>query len=202
MTFEQIIQTLLLPYALGYIALVFFLPSYRVYKMSGNNPYVFGKTDSAHDYSGMQMRIMTVATLLSIIIYSFFDEFYQIMIPIGYLETFGVKATGALVMLLSLCWILIAQIHMGQSWRIGFTKNDSVPLISTGVFWISRNPVFLGMIITQIGFFLVMPSAFTFMILSQVYQLLQIQVRLEEEYLISIHGEEYKKYCVHTRRWL
>lgn len=202
MNLEQIIHALLLPYALGYIALVFFLPSYRVFNKSGKNPYLFGKSDSPHDYTGMQMRVVTAATLLSIIIYSFFGDFYQFLIPIGYLEAVIVKEAGALLMVLSLCWILIAQIHMGQSWRIGFNKKDIAPLISTGVFRFSRNPVFLGMIITQIGFFLVMPNAVTFMILSQVYQLLQIQVRLEEEYLTSIHGDEYKKYCEQTRRWL
>lgn len=202
MNLEQIIHVALFPYALGYLALVFILPSYRVFKKTGRNPYLFGKTDSAHDYSGMQMRIMTAATLLSIIIYSFFDKFYQFLIPIGYLETVIVKAAGALVMVLSLSWILIAQIHMGQSWRIGFNKSNTAPLISTGVFRISRNPVFLGMIITQTGFFLVMPNVITLMILSQVFQLLQIQVRLEEEYLVSVHGVEYKNYCTQTRRWL
>jgi protein-S-isoprenylcysteine O-methyltransferase Ste14 len=32
--------------------------------------------------------------------------------------------------------------------------------------------------------------------------LMQIQVRLEEEYLRRTHGEEYQKYCQRTRRWL
>ncbi|KAB2963415.1 isoprenylcysteine carboxylmethyltransferase family protein [Zoogloea sp.] len=202
MALEHVIQLSLLPYALGYLALVFILPSYRVYKKTGKNPYLFGKTDSAHDYSGKQMRIMTAATLVSIILYSFFDVFYQLLIPIGYMEIAIVEEAGAVLMVLSLCWILIAQIHMGQSWRIGFNKNDTAPLISTGVFRFSRNPVFLGMILTQTGFFLVMPNVITLMILSQVYQLLQIQVRLEEEYLVTVHGDEYKKYCTQTRRWL
>jgi protein-S-isoprenylcysteine O-methyltransferase Ste14 len=202
MNLEQIIQVTLFPYALGYLTLVFFLPSYRIYKKTGKNPYLFGKSDSAHDYTGMQMRIVTAVTILAIIIYSFFNESYRFLIPIGYLETDSVKSAGVMLLMVSLCWILIAQIHMGHSWRIGFNKNDAAPLINTGVFRISRNPVFLGMIITQIGFFLVMPNVITLMILSQVYQLLQIQVRLEEEYLLSVHSNEYKNYCTQTRRWL
>lgn len=202
MNLEQIIHVALFPYALGYLALVFILPSYRVFKKTGRNPYLFGKTDSAHDYSGMQMRIVTLATILVIFIYSFFSESYRFMVPIGYLETDIVKSAGVVLLILSLCWIFIAQIHMGQSWRIGFNKNYAAPLISTGVFRISRNPVFLGMIVTQTGFFLVMPSVITLMILSQVYQFLQIQVRLEEEYLATVHGDVYKNYCTQTRRWL
>jgi protein-S-isoprenylcysteine O-methyltransferase Ste14 len=169
---------------------------------TGKNPYLFGKSDSAHDYTGMQMRIVTAATILAIIIYSFFSESYRFLVPIGYLVSDSVKSVGSVLMMLSLCWIFLAQVHMGQSWRIGFNKNDTAPLISTGVFRFSRNPVFLGMIITQIGFFLVMPNAVTFMVLSQVYQLLQIQGRLEEEYLTSVHGDEYKKYFKQTRRWM
>jgi protein-S-isoprenylcysteine O-methyltransferase Ste14 len=202
MNFEQIIQVTLFPYALVYLGLVFGLPSYRVYKKTGKNPYVFGNSDSAHDYAGMQMRIMIAATLLSIIIYSFFDEFYQFLVPIGYIETHDVKLAGVILMMVSLCWIIIAQINMGHSWRIGFNTNDAAPLIRSGVFRISRNPVFLGMFVTQTGFFLVMPNVATLLILSQVYQLLQVQVRLEEEYLSSMHGDEYKDYCKHTRRWL
>ena len=202
MTFEQVIQLLLLPYALGYLAFVFILPSYRVYKRTGKNPYLFGKSDSAHDYSGLQMRIVPAATILAIIIYSVLGEVYQFLVPIGYLEIDRVKLAGALLLILSLCWIIIAQINMGQSWRIGFNNNDAAPLIRSGVFRISRNPVFLGMIVTQIGFCLMMPNVLTLLILSQVYQLLQIQVRLEEEYLASMHGDEYKDYCKHTRRWL
>jgi protein-S-isoprenylcysteine O-methyltransferase Ste14 len=202
MTFEHVIQLLLLPFGLGYIALVFILPSYRVYKKTGKNPYLFGRSDSAHDYSGMHMRIMITATILSIIIYSFFDEFYQFFVPIGYIETDSVKLTGVILMMVSLCWIIIAQNNMGYSWRIGFNTNDAAPLIRSGVFRISRNPVFLGMIVTQTGFFLVMPNGVTLLILSQIYQLMQIQVRLEEEYLSSMHGDEYKDYCKHTRRWL
>jgi protein-S-isoprenylcysteine O-methyltransferase Ste14 len=202
MTFEHVIQLLLLPFGLGYIALVFILPSYRVYKKTGKNPYLFGRSDSAHDYSGMQMRIVTAATILAIILYSFLGEIYQYLVPIGYIETDRVKLAGAILMMVSLCWIIIAQINMGQSWRIGFNTNDATPLIRTGVFRISRNPVFLGMIITQTGFFLVIPNVVTLLTLSQIYQLMQIQVRLEEEFLMSMHGDEYKEYCKHTRRWL
>lgn len=201
MTLDQLFQIILFPYALLYLAVVFILPSYRVYLKTGKNPYVFKKSDSAHDYTGMQMRLVTAVMLFVIIIWSFFGEVYDYLVPIRYLEIETMRAIGSLLIVVAFGWIIIAQIQMGQSWRIGFDKNEDTLLIKTGLFGLSRNPVFLGMIITQIGLFFVIPNAITFMIVFQVYQLLQIQVRLEEEYLTSAHAEEYKTYCKHTRRW-
>jgi protein-S-isoprenylcysteine O-methyltransferase Ste14 len=202
MTLGQIVQSILFPYALIYLAVVFVLPSYRVFLKTGKNPYVFERSDSVHDYTGMQMRIVTAVMLLVIIIWSYLGELYEYLVPIRYMENDILKASGALLMLLSFGWIIIAQIQMGQSWRIGFSQYDDTQLIKTGLFRLSRNPVFLGMLVTQVAFFLVVPNAVTFMILFQVFQLLQIQVRLEEEYLTSEHSEEYKNYCQRTRRWL
>ena len=97
---------------------------------------------------------------------------------------------------------MIAQIQMGLSWRIGFNKNESTVLIGAGLFRFSRNPIFLGMMATQCGFFLLLPSALTLVILVQVYFMLRVQVRLEEEYLANVHGNDYKNYLLSVRRWI
>jgi protein-S-isoprenylcysteine O-methyltransferase Ste14 len=47
-----------------------------------------------------------------------------------------------------------------------------------------------------------LPNAVTFATLVLGEALMQIQVRLEEEYLRRTHGDEYKKYYQQTRRWL
>jgi len=91
---------------------------------------------------------------------------------------------------------------MGNSWRIGIDAGDKTQLVQHGVFRWSRNPIFLGMRVTLFGFFLILPNVMTFATLVLGEALMQIQVRLEEEYLRRTHGEEYRKYCQQTRRWL
>ena len=67
---------------------------------------------------------------------------------------------------------------------------------------ISRNPIFLGMRATLLGFFLALPNAVTLAIVVLGEALIQIQVRLEEEFLGAKHGARYAEYQRRTRRWL
>jgi protein-S-isoprenylcysteine O-methyltransferase Ste14 len=74
--------------------------------------------------------------------------------------------------------------------------------MKTGLFQVSRNPIFLGVIVSYIGTFLIIPNALSFGVMLLTYITLQIQVRLEEEYLKKIHGGTYLKYAKSVKRWL
>jgi protein-S-isoprenylcysteine O-methyltransferase Ste14 len=52
------------------------------------------------------------------------------------------------------------------------------------------------------GLFLVLPSAASFAILVAGDLLIQIQVRLEEEFLTRAHGQSYLAYQKQVRRWI
>jgi protein-S-isoprenylcysteine O-methyltransferase Ste14 len=73
-------------------------------------------------------------------------------------------------------------------------------LVQHGVFRAAQSD--FGMRRYLLGFFLILPNAVIFATLVLGEALMQIQVRLEEEYLRRTHGDEYKKYYQQTRRWL
>jgi protein-S-isoprenylcysteine O-methyltransferase Ste14 len=75
-------------------------------------------------------------------------------------------------------------------------------LVEKGLFTLSRNPIFFGMRAALFGFFLTLPNAFTLLAIVLADVLMQIQVRLEEEFLQSAHGESYENYCRKVRRWI
>ena len=75
-------------------------------------------------------------------------------------------------------------------------------LVQSGVFKISRNPIFVGMMMTLLGLFLVTPNVATLITLLVGVILIGIQVRLEEEYLTRTHGEKYLEYRSSVRRWI
>lgn len=102
----------------------------------------------------------------------------------------------------ALILVVIAQSQMGTSWRIGIDTNQKTKLITNGIFSISRNPIFIGIIFSALGYFLVLPNAITLAILVLDIALIQVQVALEEKHLNGIHGDDYKKYCDNVRRWL
>jgi hypothetical protein len=57
------------------------------------------------------------------------------------------------------------------------------------------------MMITLLGLFIVIPNALTLLVLVMGVVLIQIQVRLEEQFLAKSHGDEYAQYERRVRRW-
>ena len=91
---------------------------------------------------------------------------------------------------------------MGPSWRVGIDRTNQTTLIRRGPFALSRNPIFLGMRVSLLGLFLVLPNAVTLSVLIAGEVLMQVQVRLEEQHLSQMHGQAYTEYCQQVRRWL
>jgi len=105
-------------------------------------------------------------------------------------------------LLISLIVVWISQSQMANSWRIGIDENNKTKLVTNGMFSISRNPIFLGIMIANIGLFLVIPNAFTLLITSLSTLSVNTQIRLEEEFLKREFGNEYIKYAEKVRRWI
>lgn len=197
--FEKIYLVIFL---LIYFVVVFLIPVKRVIRNIGVNPYVFKKTDSAHDFLGkVSTPIMSLIFVMSLVnlIYpaglQYLAPFYWLIVPI-------VEYTGFFLIHLSLLWIIIAQLQMNNSWRIGIDHLSKTELKTNGLFSISRNPVFLGMLSALLGIFFIIPNALTIVVFVSSTLLFQVQVRLEEEYLYKTHGDRYIAYCQKTRRWI
>lgn len=189
-------------YLAAYFFAAFFWRSYAVWKRTGVNPVVFKGSDDAHDYIGRVFKLLFALVVAVVLAYSFSPDVYQYSVMIGWLERDWLKWTGVALLLMSLVWTVVAQVQMGESWRIGIDEERRTPLVRGGVFGLSRNPIFLGMMLTLLGMFLVIPNAVTLLVLGLGIVLIQIQVRLEEEFLSGIHGGEYAEYRRRVRRWL
>ena len=195
-------QIFLSLYFIFFFGLAFVLPTYRVWKSTGVNPYKLGSADTAHDYIGKNFRFVMFACALVVILFTFTPNIYQFLIPISYFTNIYLTIPGAILLTIALIWVLIAQIHMQKSWRIGIDEDVKTDLVQTGLFKISRNPIFLGMRVMLLGFFLVIPNVATLVILISGELLIQTQVRLEEEFLTRTHGQSYLAYQRQVRRWI
>ena len=189
-------------YLLAYFFTAFFWRSFVVWKRAGVNPLVFRGSDSAHDYIGRVFKLLFALVVAAVAVYSASEPAYQYLVPVGWLEHRNLRAAGAALLLMSLAWTVVAQAQMGESWRIGIDEERRTPLVRKGVFGLSRNPIFLGMMVTLAGLFLIIPNAVTLLTLALGVVLIQIQVRLEEEFLSRRHGDEYAEYRRRVRRWL
>ena len=195
-------KVFLIVYLLIFFGLAMILPSYRVWKTTGVNPYKLGKSESAHDYVGTLFRLTIFSVALVVIAFAFLPNLYEYLVPISYLSNVTLNTVGQTLLVIAVIWVLVAQVHMQKSWRIGIDEDVKTELVQTGLFKTSRNPIFLGMRVMLLGFFLVLPSAATLVILFVGDLLIQIQVRLEEDFLTRTHGKAYLAYQKQVRRWI
>lgn len=187
-------------YLLFYLLVAFILPTYKTWKQTGINPVTFGKEDTAHNYIGFVMKLLIVLLFLMTVIHSLSPDIYDYLLPAWYMKNKFILILGLVLIHISLIWIFIAQHQMSNNWRIGIDEANKTSLVTRGVFSISRNPIFLGMIVTVFGLFLVLPNALSFFLACTSFLIIQIQIRLEEEFLEKQHGQLYNQYKSKTRR--
>ena len=72
----------------------------------------------------------------------------------------------------------------------------------SGLFAVSRNPTFLGMMAVVLGAFLVAPTTVTGIVLAAAWVGFSVQVRMEEEHLHRMHGPAYERYRTVVPRWI
>jgi protein-S-isoprenylcysteine O-methyltransferase Ste14 len=139
--------------------------------------------------------------LALVFIYGFLNSFV-LFSKISFLDNFLVQVVGILLTVVSLAFTTYAQNVMGNSWRIGIDEEVKTQLITIGPFAYVRNPIFLGMIVTLIGIFLLIPTYFMAFLFILSYLLINIQTRLEEEHLLKIYETSYQDYKDRTGRYL
>lgn len=185
-----------------YMLASFGWPTYRTWKQTGIKPLTFGKADNAHDFVGKWFKITVGIIPINILLYSLSADIYLYTLPVWYLRYDYFKILGLAICVSSWLWTVVAQYQMGNSWRIGIDETNKTSFVTKGLFRISRNPIFFGMLMTMIGFFFLIPNALSLLVIVCGYLLMQVQIRLEEEFLTKQFGEEYTHYKKQVRRWI
>ena len=180
--------------------IVLIIPNYQTIRQTRMNHIIFGKDDNV--YIGFIIKMLIILFFFVVFTYSMSEKMYSYLVPISYLQTQTLTIIGLALIHIALVWISIAQFQMSNSWRIGIDEENKTKLVTDGVFLISRNPIFLGMIISVLGLFFIVPNALTFFLTITTYIVIQIQIRLEEEFLQKQHAQDYVNYKLKTKRLL
>jgi protein-S-isoprenylcysteine O-methyltransferase Ste14 len=197
---NEFLRVFLAAYFIVYFGIAFVAKSVLVAKRIGKSPLVLPRDDSAYGLIGFYFKLTIIFIFIYVLLYAFAPTFYSTFLPILQLDILRLKFVGLVLLVFALIWTVIAQAHMKNSWRIGIDTEMKSELVTTGLFRFSRNPIFFGMIVSLLGLFLITPNALTGLFLILGYVLIQIQIRMEEEFLTRQHGQQYLDYKQTVRR--
>ena len=186
-----------------FYGLAFFWRSYLVWRSTGINPYRLTQKDGLDGFLARFFRLVLLGISITVVLSSLGPTSWTIYLgPLTWLQTTAVTAVGVVLLIFALIWVLVAQAQMGISWRIGLDTETETPLVTHGVFRYSRNPIFLGMRLSLLGLFLILPNALTLALWLLGDVAIQMQVYLEEAHLGQQHGALYHRYQQVTPRYL
>lgn len=183
----------------------FFLLAWRAYvvwKQTGKNPIIISTEDNAHSLMGRYLVGMMLLLAIFSITNVVAPHTYLYFLPITWLENIYLQDVGAALILIALVFTFIAQAQMRESWRVGIDEHTKTALVERGLFRYSRNPIYLGMVLALLGTFFIAPTGATLLTLVLGFVLLQVQIRLEEEFLTKLHGQSYLDFKKKVRRWI
>lgn len=110
---------------------------------------------------------------------------------------------GAALAFAGIAGALLAQLSMGDSWRVGVDASERTRLVTDGLFAWIRNPIFSFIGLSLAGLLLLVPSALSLLAVLLTVLGIETQVRaVEEPYLLDTHGEPYARYAGRVGRFL
>jgi len=181
-----------------YFLIALVLPTLRVWRMHRTWPVVFHREANP---LARTMGLLLSGFLIALMAWAIL---YWRLGPktIGIWGAPGwVAITGWFLIACGTLITVVAQGQMGTAWRIGIDDRPT-ELVANGLFALSRNPIFSGMIFTLMGAVLISPAVWSILFASITIVLIAVQTRFEEDHLVELHGEEYIAYAQQVGRFL
>jgi protein-S-isoprenylcysteine O-methyltransferase Ste14 len=123
--------------------------------------------------------------------------------PLTFLDRQPLRVGRAILAGLGIVMVFGAQMAMGDSWRIGVDEAERTRLVTTGPFRLVRNPIFTAVLVAVTGLALAVPNWFSVAGLALLFLGIEVEVRrIEEPYLLRIHGTDYSSYAERVGRFI
>jgi protein-S-isoprenylcysteine O-methyltransferase Ste14 len=172
-------------------------------RLTGIDPEVMKKsTSNVQQFMGTFTKILTAYAAVIILVHATNLQYGSLFRRYDAFSTMKFDLSGFLLGLTGLSFCLYAQTKMGASWRVGIDEKVKTQLVTAGLYKFIRNPTYLGLFLLNIGVWLIWPTWTVFLLNSLFFLFLEIQVRCEEDFLLSIHGEQYSTYKNQTKRYV
>ena len=175
----------------------------RQIKETGIDPEVIGKAaSSTQKFMNVLLKLISSYAVVILILHGAGVQFHSFFSRYAALDAAAADIAGFLLGMFGLGLCLHAQVKMGASWRVGIDEKAKTALVTDGIYRYVRNPTYLGLFGMFIGAWIIWPTWTIAILLLAFILTLEFQVRCEEEYLESIHGDAYLQYKSKSKRYI
>src|SRR5262249_6445104 len=112
------------------------------------------------------------------------------------------QSTGMALLFGGIALLVIAQLNLGASWRIGIEEGSQPGLVMNGLYRFCRNPIFLAILIVLTGYTLLLPTRLSLTLLVGGFIGMRQQAVTEEAYLCRTYGDVFRAYARRVGRFL
>jgi len=175
------------------------LATYRTSRGIGRKAYGFGR--SIRQTRARVLFTAAVVGALSALGLHAAGGAWSVLLPIAG-EAYTVRMAGLGLAVAGQVLTVVARSEMGRRWQVGIPDKAPDALVTTGLFGLSRNPVFLGMLAMAAGLAVAVPSPTVIACALAFWIACEVQVRDEERFLERSFGPAYTTYRSAVRRWI
>ncbi|MDI9246029.1 isoprenylcysteine carboxylmethyltransferase family protein [Marinobacter sp. CHS3-4] len=206
--FEQSMQAFAEPLVRNFLGIFFLMigvqftaRSLGLHARNGFSYINYGSKGSSGWWNRQLFNLFRAAILSAVVarIFVDIDAWFGVF---EWLYYWPVLVTGMLFLILAFGLVNYFQAYMHEQWRSGVDPDQNQHLLTAGPYARTRNPVFMTVMLGQLGFFLAFPSVFSLVCLITGVAVMMRQARVEERALAGLFGDAYLQYRQKVPRWL
>ncbi len=155
--------------------------------------------DSAHGSDWQTSEVVFGVPFLVSIVLQFI---VSLSLPGGLLKLAFIIG-GAALIIVGVAFIVLARREFAQRGQPTDPGRPTTRVVTTGVFSVSRNPIYLGAVclLAGVGLALNLPWVLV-LLLPSLVACHYVLIAPEERYLVAKFGEEYRVYAATVHRWI
>lgn len=108
-----------------------------------------------------------------------------------------------ILMAIGISILSLWQFHRAKTTINPLSFEKTTQLVTTGIFRISRNPMYVSLWLFLFSWFLWLGNSIAILgLIFFVWIINELQIKREEQVLLQKFGKQYEYYCQKVRRWL
>ncbi len=157
-----------------------------------------GRPGSVEWWTGFGLALAVLVSLAAPVL-----QLMGVLTPVPFLHADWIQLTAGVFVVIGIVATVYAQLQMGESWRIGVDETEMTTLVRSGVFGAVRNPIYSATFLYWLGATLLAPNLLALVgYLLLVASIESVVRRVEEPYLLRVHGDAFRQYRAAVGRFV